>query len=97
MVDCSTTLGKLYKNIRLSKTLEIERFSIPPDLLRNALQDNYKHLVGLPQNTRVRISTEYAPDINPRCFLGFIVYTGFNDFDPELLPSWMYICKTIVK
>ena len=91
MVECETTLGNLYRNVRLGKTLNIENMQIFPGLLGNALQDNYRHLVGLPENTRIRISTEYDPNENPRCFLGHVVYTGFNDFDPELLLAWMYI------
>ena len=91
MVEIVRTLRTIYWNVRLGKALNIEKMKISPGSLSNALQDNYKDLVGLPMNTRVKISTEYDPNRNPICYLGHVVSTGINDFDPGLVEAWLYI------
>ena len=91
MVEIVRTLRTIYRNIRLRKALNIEKMKIFSDSLSNAIQDRYKDLVGLPMNTKVRISTEYDMNRNPICYLGHVVSTGINDFDPGLVEAWLYI------
>lgn len=90
MVEYITTLKTLYENARSNIPLKNGNDEIPPRLLRDALHYNHEHLKELPERRRVKISTEHDPSQNPVCFLGHIVFTGFCDSDPELLPAWMY-------